>query len=94
MQSHQTVLANCCIDIFAMAAVVSRASDSANRTVESASNEARMCNIWCQEAHKRVEENLKLLSCQQFNDRVKDMGQLSDTLVQTQKPIPVHPLGF
>jgi len=94
MQSHQTVLANCCIDIFAMVAVVSRASDSANRSVESASNEARMCNIWCQEAHKRVKENLKLLSCPQFGDRVKDMGQLSDTLIQTQKPIPVHPLGF
>jgi len=94
MQSHQTIMANCVIDIFGMVSVISRASDAQTKGLESADNESAMANIWCQEASKRVEDGLKTLDDPQFAQRVKWMGSVSDKLIETQQVIPTHPLGF
>jgi len=94
MQSHQTILANAVIDIFAMVAVISRASDAQSKDSAKKNHESAMCNIWCAEAAKRVQDGFALLADPTFNKRVKSMGEISDDLINTQTIIPTHPLGF
>nr|CAB3219675.1 very long-chain specific acyl-CoA dehydrogenase, mitochondrial-like [Phallusia mammillata] len=94
MQFLQNRIANATIDIFGMMAVISRASKSLKNNVPNAKNEAKMCNVWCNSAAKRVTDNLNKVSDSVSLQDFKDMAKLSDAVVENQGIVHEHPLGF
>eukprot|EP00127_Corallochytrium_limacisporum_P004948 Clim_evm22s195 gene=Clim_evmTU22s195 len=55
-------VADCAIDMYAMAAVLSRATRSLNQGAESAERETLLAGTFCDDAYRRVEANLAQLS--------------------------------
>ncbi|CAK8694891.1 very long-chain specific acyl-CoA dehydrogenase, mitochondrial-like [Clavelina lepadiformis] len=94
MQFLQNRLANSAIDIFAMVAVISRASTSLNNNEENAKLETTLCNVWCNDAAKRVQENLTSLSDKTSLQDFKAMADLSNMVIEKQGVVQNHPLGF
>jgi len=92
MQSHQNLLANSVIDIFGMVAVLSRASKALSEGTAGAQHEADMCNIWCNDAYKRVQDNLAKCEDAASGKDFKKMASLSESLVESQALLSAHPL--
>jgi len=93
-QFLQSRVANATIDIFAMIAVLSRASNSLNHNVASANEEAMMCDVWCNGAAARVQQYLQQVSEKASLEDFNKMSALSDAVVEKQGICQVHPLGF
>ena len=92
MQSHQNLLANSVIDIFGMVAVISRSSKALSEGTANSQHEADMCNIWCNEAYKRVQDNLARCADVAAGKDFKKMASLSESLVEKQELLSAHPL--
>jgi len=92
LQSHQNLIANCVLDIFGMVAVLSRSSKALNEGLDSAKHEADMCNIWCNDAYKRVQDNLARCKDVAADKDFKKMASLSEQLVESQALLSAHPL--
>lgn len=82
------------IDIFGMMAVISRSSKALNEGIESAENEAKMCNIWCEEAAERIERHLAEAQSKSANKRFKNLSTLSNDVVEKGSILQQHPVGF
>lgn len=93
-QFLQNRVANAAIDIFAMVAVLSRASAALNTSAESVDMEVKMCEVWCNEASQRVAHNLNELRSKRSSSNFKDMASISNAVIERQSVVQQHPLGF
>jgi very long chain acyl-CoA dehydrogenase len=82
------------IDLFTMAASLSRCTYSFKNQVPTALHEANLVRIWCEEAYDRINNNIKLIQSSAFTERSKLMTQLAREIVDKESTVPVHPLGF
>jgi very long chain acyl-CoA dehydrogenase len=82
------------IDLYTMAASLSRCTQSFKHQLPSAVHEANLVRIWCEEAHDRINVNLDLIQSSAFRIRSQLISELARELVEKQSTIPVHPLGF
>ncbi|CAF3717479.1 unnamed protein product [Adineta steineri] len=82
------------IDIFAMAASLSRCTQSFKNQVPTAIHESNLVKIWCEEAYDRINNNINLIHSPAFIARTKLMTELAREIVDKESTVPVHPLGF
>jgi very long chain acyl-CoA dehydrogenase len=87
-------VAQATIDIYAMYVVLSRASRSINQKAASSEHEAMLANLFCNEASRRVEQNLRDALNPQFVENTKLMSKIAKDLGQHGQTIAQHPLGF
>ena len=77
-----------------MFVVLSRASRAVNQGYASAEHEAMLTNLFCNEASRRVTQNLKDALDPQFIDNTKLMSKIAKDLGQHGHVVAQHPLGF
>ena len=82
------------IDIFSMAASLSRCTQSLKNQVPTAIHESNLVRIWCEEAYDRINNNINLIQSPAFKARTKLMTELAQELVDKESTVPIHPLGF
>ncbi|CAF0831038.1 unnamed protein product [Adineta steineri] len=82
------------IDLYSMAASLSRCTQSFQNQVPSAVHEANLVRIWCEEAYDRINNNINLVQSSAFITRTKLMSELAKEIVEKESTVPVHPLGF
>ncbi|CAF0909633.1 unnamed protein product [Adineta ricciae] len=82
------------IDLYAMAASLSRCSQSFRNQVPSAVHESNLVRIWCEEAYDRINNNINLIQSSAFLERSRLMSELAKEIVDKEATVPVHPLGF
>ena len=82
------------IDLYAMAASLSRCTQSFKHQVPSAVHEANLVRIWCEEAYDRINSNIDLVQSPAFLARSKLMTELAREIVDKESTVPIHPLGF
>ena len=82
------------IDIYAMAASLSRCTQSFQQQQPSALHEANLVRIWCEEAYDRINNNIKLIQSPAFIARTRLMSELAREIVDKESTVPIHPLGF
>ena len=82
------------IDLFTMAAGLSRCTQSFKNQSPSAVHEANLVRIWCEEAYDRINSNIELVTSPAFMARAKLMTELAREIVDKESTVPVHPLGF
>lgn len=87
-------IAQSTIDIFGMFVVLSRAARSINTNSPSGDHEAALANLFCYEASKRLEANLKDALDGKFVESTKLMTKIAKDLSQHGHTVPTHPLGF
>ena len=87
-------VAQATIDIYAMFVVLSRASRSINNKYASHEHETLLTNLFCNEASRRVTQNLRDALDAQFIENSKIMSKVAKELAQHGHTVPQHPLGF
>uniref|UniRef100_A0A182X4Z7 Very long-chain specific acyl-CoA dehydrogenase, mitochondrial n=1 Tax=Anopheles quadriannulatus TaxID=34691 RepID=A0A182X4Z7_ANOQN len=70
-------VADSAIDIYTMAAVLSRATRASQRGLPSASHELLMAQIWCQEASSRVQRNISRIHSGSFKEHYQRLAQVA-----------------
>lgn len=70
-------VADSAIDIYTMAAVLSRATRASQRGLASASHELLMAQIWCQEASSRVQRNINRIHSGSFAEHYQRLAQVA-----------------
>ncbi|XP_074991185.1 very long-chain specific acyl-CoA dehydrogenase, mitochondrial [Calonectris borealis] len=83
-------VADCAIDIYAMAVVLSRASRSLATEHPTAQHERLLCDTWCQEAHQRVLATLRPLPTESF----RNLRAIARAVVESGGVAAPTPLGF
>lgn len=87
-------LADASIDIYGMAAVLSRASRSLNNKVDSAQHEAMITSVYCDEAFDRIRQNLDSLHDSNKLSNDTRMSRIASEVINNVNTVPLHPLGF
>jgi len=87
-------IAQSTIDIYAMFVVLSRASRSINNKAASSEHETHLTNLYCYEASRRINQNLKDALSSQFVENSKLMAKIANDLAHNGHTVPQHPLGF
>ncbi|CAF0951253.1 unnamed protein product [Brachionus calyciflorus] len=87
-------IAQSTIDIFGMFVVLSRAARSINSNSPSGEHEAALANLFCYEASKRINHNLRDALDSKFVESTKLMAKVAKDLGQHGHTVPAHPLGF
>ena len=87
-------LADAAIDTYGMVVVLSRASHSYNKGHSTAEHESMMCNVFCDEASMRVQNNLKALTSSRHLNNYKQLANISKDVVENGAVVQTHPLGF
>jgi len=82
------------IDLYSMAASLSRSTQSFQNQYPTAVHESNLVRIWCEEAYDRINNNIKLIQSSAFINRSRLMTELAQEIVQKESTVPVHPLGF
>ncbi|CAF1501731.1 unnamed protein product [Rotaria magnacalcarata] len=82
------------IDLYSMAASLSRCTQSFNSQNSSAVHESKLVQIWCEEAYDRIKNNINLIQSSDFIQRTRLMNELAREIVENESTVPVHPLGF
>jgi very long chain acyl-CoA dehydrogenase len=82
------------IDLYSMAASLSRCTQSFKNQRPSAIHEANLVRIWCEEAYDRINNNIKLIQSSAFIERTRLMSELAREIVDKESTVPIHPLGF
>jgi very long chain acyl-CoA dehydrogenase len=82
------------IDLYSMAASLSRCTQSFRNQSPSAVHEANLVRIWCEESYDKINNNIKLIQSSAFIERTRLMSELARELVDKESTVPVHPLGF
>ncbi len=82
------------VDIFTMAAGLSRCTQSFKNQLPTAIHESNLVRIWCEEAYDRINHNIKLIQSPAFVARTKLMTELAREIVDKESTVPIHPLGF
>jgi len=81
-------IANCAIDLYAMAAVMSRATRSATLGLAGHQHERLLAQTFCEEANRRIGVNLKSIS----DNSDKNLKEIADQVFKNGGNIPLHPL--
>ncbi|XP_022797337.1 very long-chain specific acyl-CoA dehydrogenase, mitochondrial-like [Stylophora pistillata] len=87
-------LADAAIDIYGMAAVLSRASRSLNNKFDSAQHEAMITTVYCDEAFDRIRQNLGSLHDSNKLSNDTKMSRIAMDVIKNLNTVPNHPLGF
>ncbi|XP_005106264.1 very long-chain specific acyl-CoA dehydrogenase, mitochondrial [Aplysia californica] len=87
-------LADAAIDIYAMVAVLSRATRSINEAHNSAGHEKMMCEVWCNEAHDRIKLNLQQATDNNTRKNFSTLSTISKEVVGHGGVFHRHVLGF
>uniref|UniRef100_A0A669E6A4 Very long-chain specific acyl-CoA dehydrogenase, mitochondrial n=1 Tax=Oreochromis niloticus TaxID=8128 RepID=A0A669E6A4_ORENI len=87
-------VADCAIDIYAMVAVLSRASRALSEGHISAQHEKLLCETWCTEAHERVTHEIKSLHSSESRKLFSNMRAISAAVVENGGVVAAPPLGF
>lgn len=87
-------LADAAIDIYAMVAVLSRATRSINQKSQSSAHETKMANVWCNEAYDRIKINLNDATDSKARKNFSDMTVISQEVVGHGGVFHRHVLGF
>ena len=87
-------IADITIDLYSMAASLSRVTHSFQRQSPSAIHESNLVRIWCEEAYDRINNNINLIQSSAFVERTKLMTELAREIVDKESTVPIHPLGF
>lgn len=82
------------IDLYSMAACLSRCTHSFKNQQPTAIHESNLVRIWCEEAYDRINNNIKLIQSSAFIQRSRLMSELAREIVDKESTIPIHPLGF
>ncbi|GIY97705.1 very long-chain specific acyl-CoA dehydrogenase, mitochondrial [Caerostris extrusa] len=86
-------LANSAIDIYTMTTILSRATDSLNQNIPSASYEEKLVNVYCNEASERVFQNLGVFKS---GTKLKNFDFMKATALDVASiggPVQINPLG-
>jgi len=86
-------LADANIDIYAMACVLSRCTQSLNQGLESAHHEEMMTKVYCSEAYSRIKSNLAMLKDPVALENFKTMSQISKGVCAVNTPVQGNPIG-
>eukprot|EP01138_Halocafeteria_seosinensis_P006648 gb/GECG01006796.1/.p1 GENE.gb/GECG01006796.1/~~gb/GECG01006796.1/.p1 ORF type:complete len:630 (+),score=98.72 gb/GECG01006796.1/:1-1890(+) len=86
-------VADCVIDIYAMAATTARATRAVDQGLETADHEVMLANAFAKEAARRVQQNVARItgSGKDIDDWKK---KISDNVCERGEYVPTHPLGF
>ena len=87
-------VAQATIDIYGMFVTLSRASRAVNQNYASAEHETMLTNLFCNEASRRVTNNLREALDPQFVENTKLMSKIAKDLGQHGHVVAQHPLGF
>uniref|UniRef100_A0A646QHH3 Very long-chain specific acyl-CoA dehydrogenase, mitochondrial n=1 Tax=Hemiscolopendra marginata TaxID=943146 RepID=A0A646QHH3_9MYRI len=87
-------LADAAIDIYAMVAVLSRATRSLNKNQISAAHEELLVKVWCTQASYRIQANLNALKASDHLTSFKQMKQISEEICQNGTIVHINPVGF
>lgn len=89
-------LANCTIDAYSMAVILSRASRSIERGHPSAQHEINICKVFCQESEQRIRQWLKTIEQESSADEkiFPLLSSVSKDVVKNRGIIHQNPLGF
>lgn len=83
-------VAECTMDLYAMAAVVSRASSALQNNEQSASHQVLLATAFCNEANQRITQRLAEIN--QPNKTIdKKIYEISDAVFEKQGYVPEHP---
>jgi very long chain acyl-CoA dehydrogenase len=82
------------IDLYSMAACLSRCTQSFKNQLPSAVHESNLVRIWCEEAYDRINNNIKLIQSSAFIQRTRLISELAREIVEKESTVPTHPLGF
>ncbi|CAF4208685.1 unnamed protein product, partial [Rotaria magnacalcarata] len=82
------------IDLFTMAAALSRCTQSFKLQSPTAVHESNLVRIWCEEAHDRINNTIDTIQNPAFTARTKLMTEIAREMVDKESTVPVHPLGF
>lgn len=94
--SQQLVLertANVAIDLYAMAAVLSRTTKSIKASSSSAEHETRLAELFCLQASRRISTNVADMTGGSADLDAKRVA-IAKALFDSGNYIPKHPLGF
>eukprot|EP00730_Choanoeca_flexa_P011530 TRINITY_DN27007_c0_g1_i1.p1 TRINITY_DN27007_c0_g1~~TRINITY_DN27007_c0_g1_i1.p1 ORF type:complete len:608 (+),score=192.47 TRINITY_DN27007_c0_g1_i1:124-1947(+) len=83
-------IADCTIDLYCMAAVLSRATNALNEGTASAEHEAKLARAFCNAATRRIEANLAGLKSSNNDDEL--LTGIADDIFAEKNYIPPHPL--
>ncbi|CAG00726.1 unnamed protein product, partial [Tetraodon nigroviridis] len=87
-------VADCAIDLYAMVAVLSRASRSLTQGTASAQHEKLLCDTWCREAYGRITRDVQELRSSGSRQYFKNLQAISAAVVENGGVVSAHPLGF
>jgi acyl-CoA dehydrogenase family protein 9 len=84
-------VANVAIDLYAMVAVISRATRSLEQSRPQAEHEGLLASRFCDEADRRIRRNLRALEAGRKNGDVQ-LDQIAEALLDGGGYLPLHPL--
>jgi very long chain acyl-CoA dehydrogenase len=87
-------LANAAIDIYGMAAVISRASKSLSGDVPTGGYERLLTATFCQQAFDRTNHTLQSITSSKEVKLDAAMSDIAKKVVEHGEVVPVHPLGL
>ncbi|XP_058822927.1 very long-chain specific acyl-CoA dehydrogenase, mitochondrial-like [Topomyia yanbarensis] len=85
-------IADCAIDIYTMACVLSRATRAIRKGLPSSEHETLMAQAWCVEANYRVQQNIERIHSRTFQDNYSRMTQIAKNITTHQGPAHTNPL--
>lgn len=87
-------LADCAIDIYAMACVLSRCTRSIKLNLSSVEHERLMTHAWCIEAAERCLNNNKKINDASYNNIYPKYKQISEAICSAQGVANSNPLNI
>ncbi|XP_036611741.1 very long-chain specific acyl-CoA dehydrogenase, mitochondrial-like [Trichosurus vulpecula] len=93
-QFHLRRVADTAMDIYSMGVVLSRATQSLNHNLPSATHEKLLCESWCYKASERVRWNLRSVKASSWNSYYQNMKTISNEVVRNGGVIYSRPMGF
>ncbi|XP_058445994.1 very long-chain specific acyl-CoA dehydrogenase, mitochondrial-like [Malaya genurostris] len=85
-------IADCAIDIYTMACVLSRATRTIHKELPSAEHEILMTQAWCIEANNRVQQNVERIHSKKIQDNYRRMSLIARNISTHQGPAHTNPL--
>lgn len=84
-------IADVAVDLYAMVAVVSRATQAIEQNRTSAQHEALLASVFCEQANRRIRRNLRAVEQGRKNGDV-ELRQIADELFAKGGYVPSHPV--
>ncbi|XP_053672474.1 very long-chain specific acyl-CoA dehydrogenase, mitochondrial-like [Anopheles nili] len=85
-------LADCAIDVYSMATVLSRSARAIKTGLPSAEQELLMTQIWCKEASDRVHRNVNRIHSESFTANYQRMATIAKTISHRRGVLFTNPI--